>query len=234
MPLDDGAGNAVGDDKTEEAEAATAEAAEQSAAATPETAATTDADMAVENPAGRDIVGGGDDAADDTADATISDDNPDKAADAHDSLTRLLEEERSKASEREQKLKMALADYQNLSKRVASDIEGGVMARMGPLLTDILGIRDDFVRACDIFAKEGADTSGLDSVLKNMDSVLEKYEVRPIDALGEIFDPNMHEAISSVTDPVLDEGTITKEVRCGYALKNTIIRPSMVVISKKE
>ena len=44
----------------------------------------------------------------------------------------------------------------------------------------------------------------------------------------------MHEAVSSEVDPMLDENTITKELRRGYVMKNTIIRPSMVVISKKE
>ena len=146
----------------------------------------------------------------------------------------MLQAEVAKSSRYEQKLKLALADYQNLTKRTASEIEAGVAARLGGLVSDVLGVRDDFVRARDTFARERVDTAGLDSILRNVDSVLERYEVRPIDALGEIFDPNMHEAVSSEVDPVLDENTITKELRRGYMMKNTIIRPSMVVISKKE
>ncbi len=149
-------------------------------------------------------------------------------------LYNLLQAEAAKSSRYEQKLKLALADYQNLTKRAASEIEAGIAARLGGLVSDVLGVRDDFVRARDTFAKEQVDTTGLDSILRNMDSVLERYEVRPIDALGEIFDPNMHEAVSSEVDPLLDENTITKELRRGYVMKNTIIRPSMVVISKKE
>ena len=146
----------------------------------------------------------------------------------------MLQAEAAKSSRYEQKLKLALADYQNLTKRTASEIEAGITARLGGLVSDVLGVRDDFVRARDTFAKEQVDTAGLDSILRNVDSVLERYEVRPIDALGEIFDPNMHEAVSSEVDPMLDENTITKELRRGYMMKNTIIRPSMVVISKKE
>lgn len=149
-------------------------------------------------------------------------------------LYTLLQAEVAKSSRYEQKLKLALADYQNLTKRTASEIEAGIAARLGGLVSDVLGVRDDFVRARDTFAKEQVDTAGLDSVLRNVDSVLERYEVRPIDALGEIFDPNMHEAVSSEVDPMLDENTITRELRRGYVMKNTIIRPSMVVISKKE
>ena len=146
----------------------------------------------------------------------------------------MLQAEVAKSSRYEQKLKLALADYQNLTKRAASEIEAGIASRLGGLVSDVLGVRDDFVRARDTFAKEQVDTAGLDSILRNVDSVLERYEVRPIDALGEIFDPNMHEAVSSEVDPMLDENTITKELRRGYMMKNTIIRPSMVVISKKE
>ncbi len=146
----------------------------------------------------------------------------------------MLQAEAAKSSRYEQKLKLALADYQNLTKRTASEIEAGVAARLGGLVSDVLGVRDDFVRARDTFAREQVDTEGLDSILRNVDSVLERYDVRPIDALGEIFDPNMHEAVSSEVDPMLDENTITKELRRGYVMKNTIIRPSMVVISKKE
>ena len=67
-----------------------------------------------------------------------------------------------------------------------------------------------------------------------MDSFLSICGVSPIDALGEIFDPKLHEAISVKVDPSLDENTITSEIRKGYILHNRVIRPSLVEISKKE
>ena len=66
-----------------------------------------------------------------------------------------------------------------------------------------------------------------------MDSLLKKYQVIPIDALGEIFDPNFHEAISIITDVDLDDNTITKEIRKGYISQKRVIRPTLVEISKK-
>ncbi len=75
---------------------------------------------------------------------------------------------------------------------------------------------------------------GLNSILKNMESLMQKYHVVPIDALGEIFNPNFHEAISITTDPDLDDNTITKEIRKGYISHERIIRPTLVEISKKE
>jgi molecular chaperone GrpE len=65
-----------------------------------------------------------------------------------------------------------------------------------------------------------------------MDSLLSKYNVTPIDSLGEIFDPNFHEAISVINDPNLDDNTITKEIRKGYISHKRVIRPSLVEISK--
>ena len=66
-----------------------------------------------------------------------------------------------------------------------------------------------------------------------MNSLLKKYHVTSIDALGEIFDPNFHEAISIITDSDLDDDTITKEIRKGYISHERVIRPTLVEISKK-
>ena len=67
-----------------------------------------------------------------------------------------------------------------------------------------------------------------------MDSLLLANNVLPIDAIGEIFDPNLHEAISITDDPKLDDNTIVKEIRKGYISHNRVIRPSLVEISKKQ
>ncbi|MBI1662032.1 MAG: nucleotide exchange factor GrpE [Nitrosopumilus sp.] len=150
-----------------------------------------------------------------------------------ENFSELLDTEKQKTSECEEKLKHILADFQNLSRKTQSDIENGVNAKVDEFLLDFLKIYDDFVRARDIFSENKINTEGLDSILKNMDSLLKKYDVAPIDALGEIFDPNLHEAISVISDPNLDDNTITKEIRKGYISQKRIIRPTLVEISKK-
>ncbi|MDH5665362.1 MAG: nucleotide exchange factor GrpE, partial [Nitrosopumilus sp.] len=90
-----------------------------------------------------------------------------------------------------------------------------------------------FVRAKEVFSESKVNSEGLDSILKNMDSLLKKYHIEPIDALGEIFNPNFHEAISIINDPDLDDNTITKEIRKGYISHERVIRPTLVEISKK-
>ena len=144
-----------------------------------------------------------------------------------------IEMEKRKVSEHEEKLKHVLADFQNLNRKTQSDIENGVNTKVDEFVLDFLKIYDDFIRAKEIFSENKINTDGLDSILKNMDSLLEKYNVAPIDALGEIFDPNYHEAISIISDPELDDSTITKEIRKGYISHGRVIRPTLVEISKK-
>ncbi len=133
----------------------------------------------------------------------------------------------------EEKLKRSLADFQNLQKKINTDIQNGVNAKIDQFMKNFLPIYDDFNRAKKSMVEENVNVAGLESVLKNVDSLLSEYGVTPINALGEIFDPNLHEAVSIVEDPTLDDGTITKEIRKGYISQNRVIRPTIVEISKK-
>ena len=148
-------------------------------------------------------------------------------------LENLLQIEKQKASKYEEKIKLVLADYQNLQRKTQSDIEKGVNSKIDEFVLEFLKIYDDFVRAKNAFSQNNIDTTGLDSILKNMDSLLIKYNITPIEALGEIFNPNLHEAISIINDSTLDDNTITKEIRKGYISQNRVIRPTLVEISKK-
>jgi molecular chaperone GrpE len=149
-----------------------------------------------------------------------------------DELQHLLEIEKQKVKDYEDKIKHVLADYQNLNKKTQSDIEKGVNTKIDEFMLDFLKIYDDFIRAKQVFTESKINTEGLNSILKNMDSLLAKYNVTPIDALGEIFDPNLHEAISIIDDPELDNNTIIKELRKGYISHKRVIRPTLVEISK--
>ena len=133
----------------------------------------------------------------------------------------------------EDKLKRSLADFQNLQRKTKTDIEQGINTQVDKFLLKFLTIYDDFIRAKTVLAEQKVNTSGLDSILKNIDSLLKEYNVKPIDVIGEIFDPNLHEAVSIVQDDSLDDGTITKEIRKGYISQNRVIRPSIVEISKQ-
>ena len=67
-----------------------------------------------------------------------------------------------------------------------------------------------------------------------MENLLAENNIKPIEAIGKIFDPQKHEAVSMVEDDSLDEGTITQEVAKGYFTEKGILKPSKVIVSKKK
>ena len=152
-------------------------------------------------------------------------DNPEKT----DDQTKKLEEENSDLKDKWQR---ALADYQNLERRTQVEISQRVSSKTNDLLLNFINIYEDFVRAENSLSKEKIDTSGIIAVIKNMENLLAENNIKPIDAIGEIFDPQLHEAVSMVVDDTLDEGTITQEVSKGYISGKAILKPSKVIVSK--
>ena len=144
-----------------------------------------------------------------------------------------LEREKEKVASQEKKIQYLLADFENLKKRTESDVQNKVSSITDDLILKFLSIYDDFIRARDALSEQNVNVDGLDAILKNMNSFLSEYGIRPIEALGEVFDPRLHEAISVKDDSSLDDDTITAELRKGYILKDRVIRPSLVEISKK-
>ncbi|MDC0170174.1 nucleotide exchange factor GrpE [Candidatus Nitrosopelagicus sp.] len=147
-----------------------------------------------------------------------------------DNEIKKLQEENSDLKDKWQR---ALADYQNLERRTQVEVSQRVSSKTNDLLLNFINIYEDFVRAENSLSKEKIDTSGIIAVIKNMESLLSENNIKPIDAVGEIFDPQIHEAVSMVVDETLDEGTITQEVSKGYISGKAILKPSKVIVSKK-
>ena len=143
-----------------------------------------------------------------------------------------LEQLRVQNQRCESQLRRALADFDNLQKSQQREIDRRTNDVLDRCFLDFLQIYDDFVRARQSLSNTD-NAAGLDSILKNMDEFLAKYHIVPIEALGELFDPNLHEAIAITHDDTLDDSAITKEIRKGYTSHNRIIRPSLVEISKR-
>ena len=138
-----------------------------------------------------------------------------------------------KLSDCDDKLQRALADYQNLERRTQLEISQRVSSKTNDLLLNFINVYEDFLRAENSLSKENVDTSGIQAVIKNMENLLSENNIKPIDAIGEIFDPQIHEAVSMIEDDTLDDGTITQEVSKGYISCKAILKPSKVIVSKK-
>jgi len=141
-----------------------------------------------------------------------------------------LQEENSDLKDKWQR---ALADYQNLERRTQVEISQRVSNKTNGLLLNFLNIYEDFIRAENSLSKDKINTDGIQAVIKNMENLLAEHNIKPIDAVGEIFDPQIHEAVSMVEDNSLDDGTITQEVSKGYISGKAILKPSKVIVSKK-
>ena len=121
------------------------------------------------------------------------------------------------------------ADYQNLEKQTADRIN----AREDKIILDFLTVYEDFIRAKNMYEKEGGNVDSLNSIIKNMKSILEHYEVKPIEVEGRKFDPKFHEVVQEIEDNDHEEGTIVKEIAKGYIIRNEVMKYSKVCVSKK-
>ena len=139
-----------------------------------------------------------------------------------DELTKLLEKEKEKS------LRL-LADYQNLEKQTVDRIN----AREDKIILNFLTVYEDFVRAKNIYEKEGGNVDNLNSIIKNMESILGNYDVKPIETEGRKFDPKLHEVVQEIEDNDHEEGTIVKEIAKGYIIRNEVMKYSKVCVSKK-
>ncbi|MEW5840458.1 nucleotide exchange factor GrpE [Nitrososphaera sp.] len=137
------------------------------------------------------------------------------------------------------KLKYLMADFDNYRKQMEKQVASRVESGKAELLLKFLNIRDDYQRALATAKKqENVAVSpivieGLEGILKNIDSLLSSEGVRPIEAVGTPFDPNVHDAIAFAPRDDVPENSVTAEIRRGYMLNGKVLRPSMVEIAKK-
>jgi molecular chaperone GrpE len=144
----------------------------------------------------------------------------------------LLKEE---LADQKNKYLRALADFDNYKKRVALEQDQFVKFANEQIILEVLPALDNFKRALDITGNIKAQEDlikGIALVLRQMQDALKKFGVEEIEAIGKPYDPNLHEAILQKEDKGL-ENMILEEMQKGYTLHGRVIRPSMVIISKK-
>lgn len=138
--------------------------------------------------------------------------------------------------EQKHKLLRALADFDNYKKRVAFEHEQFVQFANETLISELLPILDGFGRAMDAAEKINAGEEmikGLALIKRQLADVLKKHGVLEIEALGKPYDANVHEAILQ-KEHEGPEDVIIEEMQKGYTLHGRVIRPSMVIVSKKQ
>jgi molecular chaperone GrpE len=126
------------------------------------------------------------------------------------------------------------ADFENYKKRSAREKEEAIKYANSSLLEKLIAIVDNFELGLEAARAEGEKSpvfSGMSMVLKQLMDFLTDSGLQPIDATGQKFDPNLHEAIAHEPSAKFPEGIVVRQTRRGYKMKDRLLRPSSVVVS---
>lgn len=133
--------------------------------------------------------------------------------------------------EQEDRLKRLMAEFDNFKKRSAKEREGLYNSLVSDIFTSLLPVIDNLEKAVQANTEDESYKQGVELVLKQFKDVLAANGVTEIEAVGQTFDPGLHEAVGSVIDENLGEKEIKEEYRKGYKIGNKVIRHSMVVVA---
>ena len=126
------------------------------------------------------------------------------------------------------------ADLENYKKRSAREKEDAIKYANKDLLERLVSIVDHFELGLEAARGQSENSpiySGMSLVLKQLKDFLSENGLQPIEAVGQNFDPNLHEAIGHEPSDKFAEGTVIRQTRRGYRIKDRLLRPSSVVVS---
>jgi molecular chaperone GrpE len=127
------------------------------------------------------------------------------------------------------------AEFENFKKRMEKEKNDAYKFGTENLIKELLPVLDNLERAIDHGEAKNPQglMEGVDLTLKGLLTALEKIGLSPVDASGKDFDPNLHEAVMVQEDAHHPAGTVLTQLQKGYTLHSRLIRPAMVVVSKR-
>jgi len=162
--------------------------------------------------------------------------NGDPAPDADAAAPELSETEKLQLqlAEMQEKFLYLQAEYQNFRKRSARDISDARSHAVADTLTPFLAV-SDFLGMAQVAAEKSdnldAIKQGLLMIIAQFDKALEEMSVRKFSAVGEKFDPALHDAVGREPSDTIPEGVIIREWNCGYKIGEKLLRPARVMVS---
>ena len=127
--------------------------------------------------------------------------------------------------------KRLMAEFDNYKKRSAKEREGLYNSLIADIITSLLPTLDNLEKAANAKTEDESYKQGVELVLKQFTDTLSSLGVKEIETVGTTFNPELHEAVSSVQDDELGEKEIKEEFRKGYKIGDKVIRHSMVVVA---
>jgi molecular chaperone GrpE len=135
-----------------------------------------------------------------------------------------------------ERLLRVAADFENYKKRVEAEKIEFVRFANEKLVRDLLPVLDNLKRAIETAKGKDADSplvSGVQIVYNQFLKVLERFGVKPIEAVGKQFDPGVHEAMHMVETDEHEPGTVVEELLPGYVMSGRVLRPALVCVARK-
>jgi molecular chaperone GrpE len=176
--------------------------------------------------------------ADDTSGEQVADNEGDQDQDhlAEEDLASKLTAAEEQAQEHYDRLLRLSAEFDNYKKRTSREMRDVVRYANEKLIKELLGVVDNLERAVDSAAQEtSSDTSlveGINLTLSEVMKILQRYDVQPVKALGETFDPAFHQAMMQQEVEDQPPNMVVQEMQKGYVMHDRLLRPAMVVVSK--
>ena len=133
--------------------------------------------------------------------------------------------------ELEDRYKRILAEFENFKKRSNKERDGLYNSILSDVVEFILPVLDNLENAVKVQTGDEEYKKGIELVLKQFQDVLKSKGVEEIKTVGETFDPELHEAVSSIQDDTKGEKEIVQEYRKGYKIGSRVVRHSMVVVA---
>jgi molecular chaperone GrpE len=130
------------------------------------------------------------------------------------------------------------AEFENYKKRIDRERSEFAQFASAELIKELLNALDSFELALRNAAAEAKGSEnmlrGFELIHKQLQDTLTRFGLKPIEAKGQTFDPNFHQAVSTRAADEVEENTVIEEMRKGYLLNGRLLRPAMVTVSKKE
>jgi molecular chaperone GrpE len=127
------------------------------------------------------------------------------------------------------------ADFENFRKRAAREKDDAIKYANASFLERLIPILDNFelgLNAARASATDSPILSGMDMVAKQLSDFLTSSGVEPVNGEGQHFDPNLHEAVAQEESAEVPEGVVLRQLRRGYKLRDRLLRPATVIVSK--
>lgn len=129
------------------------------------------------------------------------------------------------------RLQRNMAEFDNYRKRTEKEKASMYVIGAKEVVEKILPVVDNFERGLASAEEGDAFAEGMQMIYKQLMTALSEIGVQPIEALGQVFDPNFHNAVMHVEDPEAGENTVVEELQKGYLYKEFVVRHSMVKVA---